>query len=233
MLEHLNILLVEDDPNLGQTLLQYLNSIGMKTSLAPTVKEAQNLFTHNNFQIVLMDVGLPDGNGIDLAKSLRLKRKDFVLLFLSALNDPSLRVEGLEIGAEDFINKPFELKELILRLKRIIKTQSSLIANPDEIRLGNLKIWFKRFEVADNDGMILPLSQKECAILELLYKHRNQAVNRDTIIDEVWGENQFPSNRTVDNYIVKLRKWSETDPKGSVKISSIRGIGYKLEIKEG
>ncbi len=231
MLEHLNILLVEDDPNLGQTLLQYLNSIGMKTKLATTVKEAKNLFESNNFQIVLMDVGLPDGNGIDLAKDLRNKRKDFVLLFLSALNDPSLRVEGLEIGAEDFINKPFELKELILRLKRIIKTQSNLIANPDEIRLGNLKIWFKRFEVADNDGTIVPLSQKECAILELLYKHQNQAVNRDTIIDEVWGENQFPSNRTVDNYIVKLRKWSESDPNGAVKISSIRGIGYKLEVK--
>ncbi|MFZ4713494.1 MAG: response regulator transcription factor [Bacteriovoracaceae bacterium] len=232
MLESLKILLVEDEPNLGQTLLQYLNSIGMKTTLATTVKQAEIEFQKENYPIVLMDVGLPDGNGFDLAKLFRQKRKDFVLLFLSALNDPSIRVEGLEIGAEDFITKPFELKELILRLKRIIKTQSNLIANPDEIKLGTLRIWFKRFEVADSEGTILPLSQKECAILELLFKHKNEAVNREMIINEVWGEDQFPSNRTVDNYIVKLRKWSDTESTGKVKISSIRGIGYKLEIKE-
>jgi two-component system alkaline phosphatase synthesis response regulator PhoP len=232
MLESLKILLVEDEPHLGQTLLQYLNSIGIQTTLAETALKAEAEFNQEYFPIVLMDIGLPDGNGLELAKIFRKKRKDFVLLFLSALNDPSTRVEGLEIGAEDFINKPFELKELILRLKRIIKTQTNLISNPDEIKLGRLKIWFKSYEVADAQGTIIPLSQKECAILEILFKHRNEAVNRDKIIDDVWGEDQFPSVRTVDNYIVKLRKWSDTDPNGKVKISSIRGIGYKLEIKE-
>lgn len=203
----------------------------MKASWAKTCNEATSLFAQiPSFDIVLMDIGLPDGNGLTLAESFRKIRKDFVLLFLSALNDPSTRVEGLEIGAEDFITKPFELKELVLRLKRIIKSQESLLAKPDEIILGPLKIWFKRFEVQDAKGEIIPLTQKECAILELLYQNKNEAITRDEIIDQIWGKDAFPSNRTVDNYIVKLRKWCESDATEATKITSIRGIGYKLEV---
>lgn len=222
---------MEDEKNLGETLLQYLNSIGMKAFWAKTCDEASTLFYQDqSFNVVLMDIGLPDGNGLSLAETFRKKRKDFVLLFLSALNDPSTRVEGLEIGAEDFITKPFELKELVLRLQRIIKSHESLLSRPEEIAFGPLKIWFKRFEVQDATGEIIPLTQKECAILELLYQNKNQAINRDEIIDQIWGKDAFPSNRTVDNYIVKLRKWCESDQSGSIKITSIRGIGYKLEV---
>lgn len=203
----------------------------MKAFWAKNCEEASTFFNQDqSFNVVLMDIGLPDGNGLTLAETFRKKRKDFVLLFLSALNDPSTRVEGLEIGAEDFITKPFELKELVLRLKRIIKSQESLLSRPEEIILGPLKIWFKRFEVQDANGEIIPLSQKECAILELLYQNKNQAINREDIIDQIWGKDAFPSNRTVDNYIVKLRKWCESDNSGTVKITSIRGIGYKLEV---
>lgn len=203
----------------------------MKTIWAKTCAEADQLFNQDkDFNIVLMDIGLPDGNGLSLAETFRKIRKDFVLLFLSALNDPSTRVEGLEIGAEDFITKPFELKELVLRLKRIIKSQESLLSKPEEINLGPLKIWFKRFEVQDAKGEIIPLTQKECAILEMLYQNKNQAITRDDMIDQIWGKDAFPSNRTVDNYIVKLRKWSDSDSSGKVKITSIRGIGYKLEV---
>lgn len=226
------ILLVEDEKNLGVTLSDYLKDLGHECAWAKTKKEGQKFFNELSPQVVLMDIGLPDGSGLELAKSLRAQNKNFVLLFLSAQNDPETRVEGLEIGAEDYITKPFALKELVLRLERILKNQSKLDLGPEEIIHGPLKIWFKRFEVQDAQGHTLALSQKECAILELLYARKNQAVDRAEIIESIWGEDKFPSNRTVDNYIVKLRKWCETDPKGHISIQSVRGIGYKLTLQE-
>jgi two-component system, OmpR family, alkaline phosphatase synthesis response regulator PhoP len=226
----LKILIVEDEENLGTTLSEYLSSVGHATFLARNGKEASELFHKENPQLVLMDIGLPDTDGLTLATQFRKLRKDFVLLFLSALNDPETKVQGLEIGADDYITKPFALKELMLRLNRIINSQRDLDIMPEEIKHGGLKIWFKRFEVQDYDQNIINLSQKECAILELLYKKKNEGVDRDEIIEKIWGDDKFPSNRTVDNYIVKLRKWCETDPNKAIEILSIRGIGYKLVI---
>jgi two-component system alkaline phosphatase synthesis response regulator PhoP len=227
----LNILVVEDEENLGITLSEYLKGLGHGCFWAKDAKSARELFASQKPGVILMDIGLPDGNGLDLAREFRKIRKDFVLLFLSALNDPETKVEGLEIGADDYITKPFALKELILRLNRILSSQSEISKLPEEINHGPLKIWFKRYEVQDAQGDILSLSQKECAILELLYTKKNEAVDREEIIEKIWGEDKFPSNRTVDNYIVKLRKWCETDPKKSLEIQSIRSIGYKLIVQ--
>lgn len=225
-----NILIVEDEINLGETLRDYLNDQGHSSFWANNAQSAREQFSKESPSIILMDIGLPDGNGLDLAREFRNKRKDFHLLFLSALNDPETKVEGLEIGAEDYITKPFALKELMFRLKRILKYQDDLQDFPDSIEHGPLKIWFRRFEVQDANSNIIALSQKECAILELLYRKKNEAVTREEIIDQIWGEDKYPSNRTVDNYIVKLRRWCDSDPKHSIEIQSIRGIGYKLSL---
>jgi two-component system alkaline phosphatase synthesis response regulator PhoP len=228
-----NILVVEDEKNLGETLNEYLQSKGFACQLAKNVKEAREIFyrTDLSFQIVLMDIGLPDGNGIELAAEFRAHSKNFVLFFLSALNDPDTRLKGLEIGAHDYITKPFNLKELLLRMERTFATQRELTNVTDPIQWGKLKIWFNRFEVEDGNGQIMNLSQKECSILRFLVDSQNLALTREQIIEEVWGEGMFPSNRTVDNYIVKLRKWLESDPNSGVEISSVRGIGYKLQIR--
>lgn len=225
------ILIVEDDNNLGDTLFEYLQGFGHECLLAKTAKEAKEHFSKLAPDVVLMDIGLPDGNGLELARQFRDFRKDFVLLFLSALNDPETKVEGLEIGAEDYITKPFALKELIIRLDRINKFKEDVTHVADELSFGKLKVWFKRFEVQDGQGNTIALSQKECAILKLLWMNKNEALTRDEIIDKVWGEDKFPSHRTVDNYIVKLRKWAETDSENILEIQSIRGIGYKLVLK--
>ncbi len=227
----LNILIVEDETNLGTTLSEYLQGLGHDARWARDGRSARLKFNEVKPNLILMDIGLPDISGLDLAREFRKARKDFVLLFLSAQNDPETKVEGLEIGADDYITKPFALKELTLRLNRILKTQSEMEKMPDEISHGALKIWFKRYEVQDGQGTLITLSQKECAILELLYQKKNQAVDRDEIIEKIWGEDKFPSNRTVDNYIVKLRKWCETDDNNSIEIQSIRSIGYKLIVK--
>ncbi len=231
MSEILEILIVEDEKNLGLTLLEYLIDKDFKCSLATSCAEAKNKFT-NKVSIVLMDVGLPDGNGIDLAKDLRSIRKDFLLLFLSAQNDPQTKLAGLELGAEDYITKPFDLRELTLRLEKALKSHSLIMARNKSIQLGQLEILFDRYEVKDANGKITSLSQKECAILELLYTHKNEVISRDHIIETIWGSDAYPTNRTVDNYIVKLRKWIETDISKPIEIKSVRGVGYQLSIKE-
>jgi two-component system alkaline phosphatase synthesis response regulator PhoP len=229
-MSELSVLLVEDEANLGQTLRDYLRAKKFSVELAPTCAEARVKFKELAPAIVIMDIGLPDGDGISLAREFRNRRKDCVLLFCTALNDPTLRVEGLELGAEDYITKPFELKELTLRLDRILKSRSITMHNPDEFKFGKIIFWPKRFEIQDGSGLILPLGQKECAILELLIERKNEVVARDEMIESIWGENAFPTNRTIDNYIVKLRKWADSGD-GSVIITSVRGIGYKLEVK--
>ncbi|MCT4641965.1 MAG: response regulator transcription factor [Bacteriovoracaceae bacterium] len=226
----LSILLVEDELSLSTTLSEYLTLRGYQVKSAQSCEQAKEIFANNDFNVVLMDIGLPDGSGIDLAKEFRLKRKDFVLLFLSALNDPEIKFEGLSIGAEDYITKPFDLRELMLRLSRILKATNKFEQAGELVTFGNIKIWFKKFEIQDAKGILHSMSQKECMILNMLFDRKNEVVSRQTLIENIWGENAFPSNRTVDNYIVKLRKWIEDDNNPGVKISSIRGIGYKLEI---
>jgi two-component system alkaline phosphatase synthesis response regulator PhoP len=228
----LNILIVEDETNLGDTLYDYLDSKGFNCKLETTIESAKERFLSEDFKthVLLLDINLPDGNGLDLARELREIRQDFVLLFLSAMNDPETKFEGLNLGAEDYITKPFDLRELNLRLNRIIENKHRFENQLDEVQLQDLKIWFTRFEVEDAQKNIIKLSQKECAILELLYENKNIVISRDEIIEKVWGKNSFPSNRTVDNYIVKLRKWIETSNSNSIEISSIRGIGYKFKI---
>jgi two-component system, OmpR family, alkaline phosphatase synthesis response regulator PhoP len=225
------ILIVEDNDNLGDTLVEYLQDIGHQALLAKSVTDARVAFNELLPTIVLMDIGLPDGSGLDLAKELRTIRKDFVLLFLSAQNDPDTKVQGFEAGADDYITKPFALKELLLRLNKIQTAQNFTDAAPEKISIGKLNIWFKKYEVQDGNGNIISLSQKENAILEMLYRNIENVCNRDKIIEYVWGEDKFPSNRTVDNYIVKLRKWAESDPDSSLHILSVRGIGYKLTVQ--
>lgn len=222
------ILIVEDEKNLGISLYEYLQDIGFNCNLADSGKKAKKLFKRDAPDIVLMDIGLPDSSGLDIAKEMRALRKDFVLFFLSAQNDPETKVEGFEIGAEDYITKPFALKELIVRLKRSLMHKQETELHPEEISMGKLKVWFRKFEVQRSDGQIIALSQKECGILKLLYENKNLAVTREEIIDKVWGPGKFPTNRTVDNYIVKLRRWCETDQRGGPSISNVRSIGYKL-----
>lgn len=229
-----SILIVEDENSLGETLQEYLRSKNYQCDWAKNQKEAQELFSNKKDQItvVIMDIGLPDGNGLSLAKEFRDQKPQMVLLFLSALNDPTTRLQGLEIGALDYITKPFELKELTLRLERILGTQKNLNNTPQVITHGPLKIFFSQYRITDAHGTDIELSQKECSILKLLYENQSQVLSRDKIIDEIWGKNSFPSNRTVDNYIVKLRKWTESDSKKHIEINTVRGIGYKLNIKE-
>ena len=225
------LLIVEDEENLGVTLRDYFRSRGYAVEWAATVAEADALKTKlgDALDLALLDINLPDGNGLEMARSWRRERRDLVVVFLSAMNDPALRVEGLEIGAEDYVTKPFELKELTLRFERILQYRRKSAGEPEEMIFGKLKFWPRRYEVADAQGQVLPLGQKEAAILQQLLARKGQVVSRDELIEDIWGTESFPTNRTVDNYIVKLRKWCESDPSAPLRIVSVRGVGYRLD----
>ncbi len=143
------LLIVEDEKNLGETLRDYFRTKGYTVEWASNVKEAHALEERMGpaLDLVLLDINLPDGNGLDLARQWRQKRRDLVVVFLSAMNDPALRVEGLEIGAEDYVTKPFELKELTLRFERILQYRQKTNRDPEEFTFGKLTFWPRRFEV--------------------------------------------------------------------------------------
>lgn len=225
------LLIVEDEKNLGETLRDYFRSKNYTVEWAATAAEALKLQEQMGgaLDLVLLDINLPDGNGLDLARTWRKLRRDLVVVFLSAMNDPALRVEGLEIGAEDYVTKPFELKELTLRFERILQYRQKTNRDPEEFTFGKLTFWPRRFEVKDAGGSIIQLGQKEAAILQTLLAKKGQVVSREELIEDIWGADSFPTNRTVDNYIVKLRKWCESDPAQPLKITSVRGVGYRLE----
>jgi len=226
-----HILIVEDELNLAHTIQEYLTSKGFNCILVHLMKEAIRIIQEDkNISMAVLDINLPDGSGLDLARQIKKNNPEMLFLFMSAMNDPETKLEGLEIGAEDYITKPFALKELSLRIDKILNVNNLIRANPDEINLGHLKIRFKSFELIDGQNNKITMNQKECAILEMLWRNKNMVVSREDIIDEIWGKDAFPSNRTVDNYIVGLRKWAETDSTHKINIISVRGIGYKLEI---
>ncbi|MDB9786771.1 response regulator transcription factor [Bacteriovoracaceae bacterium] len=225
-----HILLVEDEMALGETLSDYLQERGFKCTWAQSynsaIEKVRNIDTEQF--IAILDIGLPDGDGLQLAKVIKQSCYASTIIFLSAQNDPCTRVTGLEIGAIDFINKPFQLKELELRLQGIL-TRKSIPRDHIEIHK-NLTIWFEKFEIEYASNKKNALSNKECEILQLLYQNKDHAVSREEIIRTIWGEDAYPSNRTVDNYIVQLRKLLDEDPISAVSIQSIRGVGYKLII---
>ena len=199
-------------------------------SIEENIARAKELLKAHRPEFILLDIGLPDGNGIEFAKMVKIQNSSQKIIFLSAQNSPDIKLEGLEVGAEDFITKPFRLKELMLRLKKLTTRQVEEKNELTHFSAGALEVWFDRYEAKRGDGEIISLGQKDCEILKLLVENKNTVLARELIIETVWGEDGYPSNRTVDNYIVRLRRWAETDSE-AIEILSVRSVGYKLVVK--
>lgn len=228
------ILVVEDETNVGSTLVSRLFNEGYKVEWQTSVALAKTKLCSQEkpFDLALLDVGLPDGTGFDLAPFIRNHAPQTSVIFLTAFGNPEDRVRGLELGAEDYVVKPFHFKELLLRIQNALKRAKmiSLLDNDEPkgpAQIGKAKISFEKFE-AEVDGKRYPLTHKECAVLKLLKKKKGAAVTRDEILDHAWSQGEFPTTRTVDNFIMRLRKIVENDPENPQTIRSIRGIGYQL-----
>jgi DNA-binding response OmpR family regulator len=223
------VLLIEDEINLGQTLRERLHKEGYDVHHARNLEEARLEIDTVAFDIALVDVMLPDGSGFDFAMALRQKRPATALVFLTALSGPDERVRGLELGAEDYVTKPFHLKELLLRVRNVMKRSRSLAAMTSQVRIRQCGVDFSKYQLTDGQGRVHVLTAKECALLKLLYENRNRAVSRDEILNQIWAEGEYPTTRTVDNFVLRLRKLLNDDSEGGEPlIRSVRGVGYMM-----
>jgi two-component system alkaline phosphatase synthesis response regulator PhoP len=225
------ILVVEDERNVAETLRERLQAAGFEVQHAANCARARALAAAENFQLVLLDVGLPDGDGFQLAPQLRAVAPRAAIVFLTAHGNPEDRVRGLELGADDYLTKPFNFRELLLRIQNCLKRAQDLADVPGEMRgvqrIGRARVDFERY-AAEVDGSWQTLTHKECAVLRLLASRAGKAVSRDEILDRAWSADEFPTSRTVDNFIVRLRRLVEFDAGEPQVIRSIRGVGYLL-----
>lgn len=224
------ILLIEDEHNLGATLKERLEIDAFEVRWTRLAEEAEQEIDSYPFDLALVDVGLPDGNGFEIAEMIKKKQPRMALIFLTAFSSPEDRVRGLELGAEDYVVKPFHVKELILRIQNGLK-RARFAAGADTFRepleIGKAKVYFSKFEIHSAEETH-SLSHKEWALLRLLYDRRGKAVSRDDILNFVWGNLEYPTPRTIDNFVLRLRKLIEDNPDQPRFIKSVRGVGYLL-----
>ena len=229
------LLMVEDDANVADTLAERLRANGYAVTPAASVAAARQALATGQFDIALLDVGLPDGSGFDVARTLRDTSPGTALVFLTAYGTPEDRIHGLELGADDYITKPFVFRELLLRLQNSLRRASYLQqpvgAARGAVRIGEADVDFGRF-TATVAGSVHPVTHKECAVLKLLVERAGTAVSRDEILDRAWSADEFPTSRTVDNFIMRLRRLVEKDPANPRTLRSIRGVGYLFEASE-
>ena len=226
-MQNARILLVEDEESLLDVIKLNLELEGYAVYTATTGGEALKEIRNKRFDLVLLDVMLPEIDGFTICQTLRLENNNVPILFITAKNSSEDRVFGLKIGADDYLAKPFDLEELLLRIQLLLRRNKKEGNLPSTYTINGCLINFTSFEISDSKGQLHTLSKKEMMLLRLLVERKNEVVSREQILDTVWGYNSFPNTRTIDNLIVDFRKYFETDPKNPRHFISIRGVGYK------
>lgn len=227
------ILLVEDEEHLHEALKLNLELEGYEVSSAMDGKKALDMLQNAVFDLIILDIMLPSVDGFTIIEKLRLNNNQTPILVLSAKNSSFNRVQGLKLGADDYLNKPFNLEELLLRVAKLI--QKAIPNNSASEALASFefaghKINFESLEVILADGSSIQLTKTEALLLRLLIENKNTVVSREKILQTVWGYQVFPNTRTIDNFITAFRKYFEKDSKNPEFFISIRGVGYKFKI---
>lgn len=224
-----NILLIEDEPTIAEAVKLNLELDGYKvTHLASGSLALQEVDNIDQYELVILDVMLPHHSGWDICEAIR-KNSIVPILFVSAKGNTEDKIKGLKLGADDYLAKPFDLEELLLRVQILIKRNIPIQTDSiDQLTIADKTINFISYEVLENKQVIAKLSKREVELLKLFYEKKGEVIPRDTILDRLWGEYQFPSPRTIDNYILGFRKLFEINPKSPKHFLSIRGVGYKL-----
>jgi two-component system alkaline phosphatase synthesis response regulator PhoP len=222
------ILIVEDEESLAKTLELNFQLEGWKVALAGSGPKALDQFKmfSNSLRLVLLDIMLPGISGFDLFGEFKKIKSGIPIIFLTARDQAPDKIAGLKLGADDYIVKPFDLEELILRVKNVLKRNASPVS--DVFSFGSCSIHFETYEVRDITGRISTLSKREMGLLRLLTTNVNRVISRDEIIEALWQPDDNASSRTIDNYILGFRKLFEKDPKNPVHFLSVRSVGYKF-----
>jgi two-component system, OmpR family, alkaline phosphatase synthesis response regulator PhoP len=225
-----NILLVEDELNLHEALKLNLELEGYEVTSAYDGSEALQKIESAYFDLIIMDIMLPDIDGISITENVRVHNNEVPILILSAKNAASDRILGLKKGADDYLTKPFNLEELLLRVAKLITKNKKIQVKEsvgDSYHFGDNKIDFKALEAICSNGASITLSKKEAMLLKLLIENKNEVVTREKILQVVWGYNVYPTTRTIDNFILSFRKYFESDSRNPRYFHSVRGMGYK------
>jgi two-component system alkaline phosphatase synthesis response regulator PhoP len=225
-----NILLVEDEENLHDTLKLNLEIENYSVTSAYDGKQALKAIKDEYFDVVIMDVMIPEIDGIAVTETIRLQNNEVPILILSAKNSGADRILGLKKGADDYLTKPFNLEELLLRVSKLIQKNKKLQDKQtvgDLYEFGNNTIDFKAQQATSWNNEQIELSKKEAMLLKLLIENKNEVVTREKILQSVWGYNVYPTTRTIDNFILNFRKYFEPDSRNPQYFHSVRGVGYK------
>ena len=225
-----SILLVEDEENLHEALKLNLELEGYEVTSAFDGVAALKAVQVEYFDLIILDVMLPEMDGIHVAETVRISNNEVPILILSAKNSSADRVLGLKKGADDYLTKPFNLEELLLRVHKLIDKNKKLQDRSsvgNSYTFGSNTIDFKAQEATTKAGQKIQLSKKETMLLKLLIENKNEVVPREKILQAVWGYNVYPTTRTIDNFILNFRKYFEDDSRNPKYFHSVRGVGYK------
>lgn len=228
MMNKPSILLIEDEPVLASIIKESLESRGFKVALAGNGTEGWSLYHSLKPELCVVDVMLPKKDGFTLVREIRSVNQQIPLIFLTARTQTEDVLKGLELGADDYMKKPFSMEELILRIKALLRRNrvaDSGLVQPETYEVGRLQFNHQRLEITGN-GQAEILSQREADLLLLLLQHKNKLLDRKTALLKLWGEDNRFNARSMDVYITRLRKFLKTEP--TINIQSIRGQGYKL-----
>ncbi|MEI6185039.1 MAG: response regulator transcription factor [Bacteroidota bacterium] len=228
-----NILIVEDEENLHKTLRYNLEMEEYSITSAYTGTEAIKAIDNEYFDLIILDLMLPELDGISIIENVRVKNIDSPILILSAKSSSADRILGLKKGADDYLTKPFNLQELLLRVdKLIIKTKkirnTAAATELNTYSFGGNTVDFNAQTAVTFSGNSIELSKKESLLLKLLIENKGNVVTREKILQVVWGYNVYPTTRTIDNFILNFRKNFELDARNPKYFQSIRGAGYKF-----
>lgn len=225
-----SVLLVEDEENLHESLKLNLELEGYQVTSAFDGAQAMKAVQNEYFDLIIMDVMIPEMDGFSVTQNIRLTNTEVPILILSAKDSGTDRVTGLKKGADDYLTKPFNLEELLLRVQKLIKKAKRLQDKSfvgDSYDFGGNTVDFKAQQATTLRGERIDLSKKEAMLLKLLIENKNEVVPREKILQSVWGYNVYPTTRTIDNFILSFRKYFEEDSRTPKFFHSVRGVGYK------
>lgn len=221
------ILIIEDDPAILRGLKDNLELESYEVLAATDGYEGYRMIQESRPDLIVLDLMIPKMNGYELCRKVREGGTTTPILMLTARSEEVDRVLGLDLGADDYVTKPFSVPELLARVRAVLRRARPATALPEELCFDDVRVDFKRFE-ARKSGQVAKLSRKEFGVLRLLSARAGQAVTRNELLDEVWGYDNYPTTRTVDNHIATLRAKLEDDPSRPRHLITVHGVGYKL-----
>ena len=221
------ILIIEDDPAIRTGLKETFTTEGYNVSDAETGTKGFELAGKHDFDLIVLDLILPGKDGIEICKELRSAGVKTPIIMVTSRKEEIDKILGLEIGADDYVTKPFSIRELLARVKALIRRSTYEPGDIEEVAFANLKIDFKKQEMFKG-SVSLKLSATEYRILHYFIDHEGEVISRDKFLDEVWGYDSYPTTRTVDNYILSLKKKIEDDPANPKHLLTIHKVGYKF-----